>query len=213
MKRTRFVLAGLGVLLVPAFAAAQQSSLSLGLLAGGVVADQAGADVFAPHDIFGFIGGGFLRVDVSRRVALELDALYAPKGGKQNTDRDPGDDPDRFEVDYIEFPLLFRVAFTSSGLRPALFAGPSVAIELSCRYDSFPDGVSNPLACAESGIATKSVDWGIAFGAALDIPLGSGALVVDGRGIVGLGTMDDSDLDLDYRNRILSLMVGYRFAL
>ena len=197
-----------------AFAQESAKSVSLGLQAGVDVADLAGSDnEFAPHDRFGFIGGGFVKLSTPGRFALQLDVLYVQKGGEENTDNTPDTKPDQFFVNYLEFPLLFKVALSTSGVRPELFVGPSVAFELSCTFDPFPGGESLPLDCADFGIETRSVDVGVAFGANLDIPLGSGFLVVDGRGIVGLSSIDASDADLDIRNRILALMVGYRFPL
>ena len=38
-------------------ASGQEAPVALGVLAGANVADQAGEDVFTPHDIIAFIGG------------------------------------------------------------------------------------------------------------------------------------------------------------
>lgn len=193
---------------------AQEVPVSLGVLAGANVADQAGQDVFAPHDIVGFMGGFSSTLRFADRWAVQLDALYVMKGGRENNDLDPDDAfDDRLSLEYLEFPLLVKFALTSGGTRPELFVGPSFAYELGCTYDVFPDGASDPVDCREAGLQTRSLDIGIAFGADVEIPLGSGHLVVDGRGVVGLSSFDDSEADLDFRNRILALMVGYRFAL
>lgn len=213
MNRRSLSLALFLLVVVPGEGRSQYGPVSVGVLAGANVADQAGADVFTPHDVFGFIGGAFLRVDLSSRVAIQIEALYAPKGGKENTDKNPEDDPDRLKIEYLEIPLLLRFSLSSGGVRPSVFAGPSVGIELSCEYDAYPGGASGSVPCLDAGILTRPADVGVAFGADLDIPLGAGSLVIDGRGIVGLGTIDDSPDDLDYRNRLLSLTVGYRFHL
>ncbi len=192
----------------------EQASVDLGFLAGADVADQAGQDAFAPHDRFGFIGGvsGVLRF--SPRWSVQLDGLYVEKGGRENNDRDEGDpNDDELSLRYLEFPVLVKFALSVEGTRPELFVGPSFAYELSCTLDTFPDGSSDPVDCADAGLQTRSLDVGVAFGADVEVPLGSGHLVIDGRGIVGLSSFDDSEADLDFRNRILSLMVGYRFAL
>lgn len=199
---------------LPAWALAQSGPVSLGVVAGANVADQAGEDVFAPHDRIGFIGGVSGSFRFASRWAIQLDGLYVQKGGRENNDMDPEDAfDDELSLEYIEFPLLLKFAFTEEGTRPEIFVGPSFAYELSCTYDTFPEGVSDPVECAEEGLQTRSLDVGIAFGADVEIPLGSGHLVIDGRGIVGLNSFDDSEANLDYRNRILALMVGYRFSL
>ncbi len=194
--------------------AAQETPASLGALVGANVADQAGQDVFVPHDKFGLIGGLSGTLRFSDRWAVQLDGLYVEKGGRENNDRDP-DDPfdDNLSLRYLEFAVLVKFALASGGARPELFVGPSFAYELSCSYDTAPGGASSPVDCPEAGLQTRSLDLGIAFGADVEIPLGSGHLVIDGRGIVGLRSFDDSEANLDYRNRILALMVGYRFIL
>ena len=212
IRRVAAVLA-LGVFVAPAPVRAQEGAVSLGLLAGANVADQAGEDAFSPHDRFGFIGGASGSLRFASRWSLQLDALFVQKGGRENSDNDPGDVPDEFVVHYVSFQVLLKFAFATGGARPELFAGPSFAFELSCTYDAFPDGSSNPVDCAEAGLQTRSLDVGIAFGGDIEIPLGSGHFVIDGRGVVGLTSFDDSDAGLDFRNRFLSLMVGYRFSL
>lgn len=211
----RLRLAAVSVLILagtPASGSAQQA-LSLGILAGADVADQAGADVFTPHDRFGFIGGVSAAFHLSSRWSVQVDALYDQKGGRENNDRDPGDPVDELSIGYIEVPILLKFSFSEVGTRPELFVGPSFAFEQSCTFDVYPGGESDPAACPDAGLETRSPDIGIAFGADVEIPLGSGHLVIDARGVVGLGSFDDSAAELDFRNRILALMVGYRFGL
>ena len=198
----------------PSWTLAQAGPVSLGVVAGADVADQAGQDVFAPHDRIGFIGGASGTFRFASRWAVQVDGLFVQKGGRENNDRDP-DDPfdDELALQYLEFPLLLKFAFTEGGTRPEVFVGPSFAYELGCTYDAFPDGASDPVDCADAGWQTRSLDVGIAFGADVEIPLGSGHFVIDGRGVVGLSSFDDSEANLDFRNRILALMVGYRFGL
>lgn len=204
----------IALLSLPGWALAQTGPVSLGLLAGANVADQAGQDVFAPHDRIGFIGGVSGSFRLASRWAIQVDGLFVQKGGRENNDMDLEDAfDDELSLEYIEFPLLLKFAFTEEGTRPEIFVGPSFAYELSCKFDTFPEGVSDPIDCAEAGLQTRSLDVGVAFGADVEIPLGSGHFVIDGRGIVGLSSFDDSEANLDFRNRILALMVGYRFGL
>ncbi len=207
------MMAVLAVALSPVSGWAQQSSVSLGVVAGAAVADQAGQDAFAPHDRLGFIGGASLVYRLSDRWSVQLDGLFVQKGGRENSDRDPEDPVDELRLQYVELPLLLKFALSGGRTRPELFVGPSLAFELGCTLDVFPDGSSNPADCADVGLQTRSPDVGIAFGADVEIQLGSGHFIIDGRGIVGLRSFDDSEADLDFRNRILALMVGYRFSL
>jgi len=197
----------------PSSGRAQEGPVSFGVLAGANVADQTGEDVFTPHDRFGFIGGVSGAYRFASRWSIQLDGLFVQKGGKENNDNDPGDLDDELALQYLEFPVLLKFSFTEAGTRPELFVGPSLALELGCTYDAFPDGTSDPVDCTDYGLQTRSLDVGITFGADVEIPLGSGYFVIDGRGVVGLSSVDDSEANLDFRNRILALMVGYRFSL
>jgi len=201
------------LLACPSSVRAQEGPVSLGVLAGADVADQAGEDAFSPHDRFGFIGGASATFRFAPRWSIQLDALFVQKGGKENSDNDPEDIPDEFSVHYVSFPIFLKYSLGSGGTHPALFVGPSFAFESDCTYDAFPDGTSTPVDCADAGLQTRSPDVGIAFGGDIEIPLGSGHFVIDGRGVVGLTSFDDSDAGLDFKNRFLALMVGYRFGL
>lgn len=207
------VMVVLAVFLVPSWVLAQERTVSLGVLAGVDVADQAGEDAFSPHDRFGFIGGASGTFRIAPSWSIQVDGLFVQKGGKENSNKKPGDIPDEFSAQYVSFPILLKYSFSTGGTRPELFVGPSLAFEVGCTYDAFPDGSSNPVDCAEAGLQTRSPDVGIAFGADVEIPLGSGHFVINGRGVVGLRSFDDSEAALDFRNRILALMVGYRFGL
>ena len=187
--------------------------MSLGVLAGADIADQTGQDVFASQDRIGFIGGVSGKFRIASRWSVQVDGLFVHKGGGENNENDPGDLDDELSLSYLEFPILVKFVFTDGGTRPGLFVGPALAFELQCTFDVFPDGSSDPVDCAEDGLQTRSPDVGIAFGADVEIPLGSGHFVIDGRGVVGLNSIDDSEANLDFRNRILALMVGYRFGL
>lgn len=198
---------------LPSLGLSQDGRVSLGVLAGADVADQAGEDVFTPHDRFGFMGGVSGAFRFASRWSIQADGLFVEKGGRENNDRDPGDLDDELSLQYLELPILLKFSFTEGGTRPELFVGPSLAFELMCTYDAFPDGTSDPVDCPDAGLQTRSLDVGIAFGADVEIPIGSGYLVIDGRGVVGLSSFDDSEAKLDFRNRILALMVGYRFIL
>ncbi len=215
-RRTLVLLAALAGLALPSELRGQ--GISLGLLAGANVSDQAGEDrrsYGTTNDLFGFIGGGLARLDLSGRFALEGNALYVMKGGEQNAEKVPaGEKPDQLRLNYLELPLLLRFRLLTGGsVRPELFAGPAISIEVSCRFDAFPEGESMAQDCGDAGISTRASDLGVTFGGALDIRAGSGSVVLDIRGNVSLRSIDDSTADLDVRNRFISGMVAYRFAL
>ena len=104
-----FAAVTIAVLGLPAWALAQSSPVSLGVVAGADVADQAGEDVFAPHDRIGFIGGVSGSFRFASRWAIQVDGLYVQKGGRENNDNDP-EDPfdDALSLEYLEYPILLK---------------------------------------------------------------------------------------------------------
>jgi hypothetical protein len=138
-------------------------------------------------------------------------------------------------LDYLELQVPLAFVFPTGGrLRPRLYAGPSLAIELRCGSglavqnefyivggeligseesevtgdcrDGYDQGPFVPLL-----IETKTIDIGILFGGGLDIRIGSGALTADVRYNLGLIDVDESDATL--KNRAFQVLLGYSYFL
>lgn len=56
---------------------------------------------------------------------------------------------------------------------------------------------------------TRIFEFSVAMGAAFDIPVGAGDLVVDVRYDLGLTSIDDTAAGEDVKNWALGIMVGY----
>jgi len=159
-----------------------------------------------------FTGGGFATFGLGEMFFLQPEVLYAPKGAK--TDIEGADAT--FALDYIEIPVLFGAAFDLGGssVKPRVFAGPSVAFEIGCDVSGTESGVSVSFECSELELETKSVDFGLVFGAGVAFPLGSVELIIDGRYDLGLSDINDFEGDDEsIKNNAWQFMAGVGFPI
>jgi hypothetical protein len=213
MKTLRFSFA---LLLAAAtgLAAPLSAQTTLGVKAGVSIADisasEEGTDVSFDSRT-GFIGGGFANFQLGETFFLQPELLYAQKGAKDAFD---GIDS-TIKLDYLQIPVLLGAAFGigDGGITPRVFAGPQVGFELSCNVSAEIEGISASADCTEAEIETKSVDFGLVFGAGLGIPVGGFEIVIDGRYDLGLTNVDDSDstFDVSAKNRAWEFMAGVGF--
>jgi hypothetical protein len=138
-------------------------------------------------------------------------------------------------LDYLELQVPVALVFPTGGrLRPRLYAGPSLALELRCGaglavQNEYYVMTGQLIGSDESEVtggcldqqdiflegplfrATKTIDIGILFGGGLDIQIGNGALTADVRYNVGLIDIDESDATL--KNRAFQVLLGYSYIL
>jgi hypothetical protein len=159
-----------------------------------------------------FTGGGFATFGLGEMFFLQPEVLYAPKGAKGDIEGVEA----TFALDYIEIPVLFGAAFDLGGssVKPRVFAGPSVAFEIGCDVSGTESGVSVSFECSEIELETKSVDFGLVFGAGVAFPLGSVQLIIDGRYDLGLSDINDFEGDTEsIKNKAWQFMAGVGFPI
>ena len=144
--------------------------------------------------------GGFLQVMVAPNVSIQPEALYMMKGAKE----DGGDG--KVKVNYVQVPILIQYHIPAVGVSPRLFAGPSIAFEAGCDIEE--GGVSD--SCENSGINTKSADFGVVFGGGVDIPAGGFVVTLDGRYDLGVTNVADEE-GVDVKNKSFEFFAGLGF--
>ena len=154
-------------------------------------------------------GGGFVVLPLGGRTAVQIEVLFAPKGGKLLEETD--DVTATLILDYIEVPFLGRItANRSSSASFHIFGGPSAGVRINAKQQvantggvirsGFSDDISSEIARFELGlVAGGGVDVG-RYG------------VIDARYFWGLTDVNRNATDGNrIRNRGLTILAGLRF--
>lgn len=216
----RLVKSGLvGALLMLAAGPAAAQEVLVGVKGGLNISDISIEDVEdATESTSGLIAGGFIRFGLGEVLALQPELLYTQKGAEAE-DTAEGITAN-LNLDYLEVPvlLLARIPVEQSPVRPVVFAGPAVAFELTCELEGQSNGTSATADCDDAAfedeLATKSVDVGAVFGAGVDFDLSDQAVfTLEGRYTLGLTNIQDTEVEEEVKNRVLSFLAGIGFRL
>lgn len=127
-----------------------------------------------------FYVGGFVDYAVSEKFHLQPELLYSSEGAA-----------DDWGISYLRIPIMAKYYVAESF---SLLAGPSVAFKVATE-DDFVDEL------------TKSMDFGLGFGAAYDLENG---LFFDARYNLGLQNISDDGVS-DVKNTGFQVGLGYKF--
>ncbi len=158
----------------------------------------------------GIVGGVWAQFGISDIFAIRPEALYSQKGTKAQ------DDGLQFEaeLDYFEIPVLLVARVPTGGnVRPYALAGPVLSFEASCEIEIEGLGGEVSEECEtfdpEDPVLTKSTDFGVAFGAGLEIETGKLVWLADGRYTLGLSDINDTEgAPESFKNRAWSFTAG-----
>jgi len=189
------------------FAQQREFGLKIGPTIATVISDSADQEgVYRRKTALG--GGGFVVLPLKGRLAVQIEALFTPKGGKLPSDQDVSSS---LLLDYVEVPLLGRITAARSSSRAFhIFGGPSAGVRINAKYkvvssgtvgsSGFADDISSEIERFELGmIAGGGVDAGR-------------HLVVDARYFWGLTDVNRDTSDGNHlRNRAFTILAGLRF--
>ena len=172
--------------------------------------------VFDPDDEAGdydqrvaAVFGGFAVLPLNPRFAAQFEVLYVAKGAKIPTDLE--DTSLTFKLNYVEIPVLARVAVTRSAKRSFfVFAGPSFGIRTKASLeDSFNTGGGFIGNAIDVGADYDRFELGLVAGGGVDI---GHWVVIDARYAWGLTDIGDNpEFTSSVKNRALTFMAGVRF--
>lgn len=157
----------------------------------------------------GFVGGAYVNLPLGSTFAVQPEVLYSQQGFKGT---DTGLEAE-FKVNYFQIPVLLKAQFPNGTIRPAVYAGPVVSFESSCKLGLSDGSASADFDCdsEEADVGDRSTtDFGAAFGANLDWFVGPVVVTVDGRYLLGLTNVnDDPDApDESVKNRVWQFTAG-----
>jgi hypothetical protein len=145
----------------------------------------------------GFVVGGFAKFGIpDSPLSIQPEAMYSQQGGERNGNQ--------VRVDYLQVPVLFKFALLEGAtVEPNLFAGPYAGLRLIAEQDGGTGGLFG--GSSDISNQTEQVDYGLAFGAGLDIEVGNSIFTMDARYNLGL---NDVFTDQSGKNRVLSITFG-----
>ena len=188
----------------------QAQSFDLGVK-GGVNLANVSTNIPTIEDIktsnTGFVGGAFLGIGLGSVFSIQPELLYSQKGFSA----EEGDLEASLNTNYLEIPLLVKANLDAGLLRPAIYAGPVLSFETSCNFSLA--GISEDCDVGDDFTERKTTEWGLDFGANLDILLGPIMLVADARYQLGLTNLADVDTDEEVKTRMWQFMAGIGFSL
>ncbi|MCK5127450.1 MAG: PorT family protein [candidate division Zixibacteria bacterium] len=139
--------------------------------------------------------GGFAMMHQFGIFYLQPEFLYIEKGATSTESNKT------LKLAYLEIPFLIKCKFNrNKKLGLSVYYGPAADLLLSSEYGTL-DLKSN----------TAKIDGCLIVGGSIDIQAGSGYLFLESRYSYGLTSINDSEIDLDVRNRVFTIMLGYSF--
>lgn len=170
-----------------------RAGISLATLDGG------GED---PDRRKGLAAGFIALLRVHPAVAVQAEASYAQKGAEFTPPDGLGLSDVSIELDYLELPVLLRLAAPGGGFRPYGLAGIGAGILIKSK------ATAGDVEGDTDGI--KKMDFAGVLGGGLEIPAGDGALGVEARYWFGMTDIEDTAM-ATIKNRVLTIAGSYLF--
>jgi len=198
-----------GLLLAVAMPASAQTVL--GFHAGANIATLGGDDVQDAESRTGMNIGASVLFPIGENLGLSIGGGWSEKGATvSETEGDL-----EFKLAYVEFPVMLRYAFPTSGsVGFHLMGGGALGVESKCELEGSDGGVTVTVDCSEAGFDTKSMDFGLVGGGGVDFDITDGMeLFVDLLYTLGLTNIDDSADAADAKNRAFTIRGGISIPL
>jgi hypothetical protein len=137
-----------------------------------------------------------LDMQFSDMFGAQIELGYVMNGAKASE----GDGS--LSLNYLAIPLLFKIILPVPAVNPYIIVGPSIGILMAATES---DGTNDR--DVKAGFA--GTDFGLAFGAGVNIPMG---LIVELRYTLGLSKLD-KDGNGDNKNGAFAIMAGWEFKI
>lgn len=207
------VVIAVSILLLVCFVIPAMGQTQLGVLAGLNLAninvgDKEEGVEYSMRTVFGF--GGVASFGLSEMMMLQLEPAYMQKGTKVKFD---GQEAGDYKLAYIDIPVLLKIVFGQSNVKPYALVGGNIGFLMSAK--------AAPTQGEEVDIKEdlESLDYGLNFGAGVNIPMGTNQFFIEAQYALGLAditkpeeilgeTFDSSD-----KNTGIHIKVGILFPL
>ncbi len=210
MKLLKTVLA-LFTLLIISQISYSQVRLGLGIEGGVDIANVSVTPDFTTSTRTGIIIGGIVDIGLTPTIGITSGIRYNQKGftftgatvtGAAVTATD--------KLSYIEFPVLLKVKFPLTEVKPYVIGGPVLGIQVAANQEV--TGAITQTSDISSDF--QSIDFGLLFGAGLDFKVGLKTnLFVQGAYSIGLSNILKNATTQTLKNNGIQLTGGVKFNL
>jgi Outer membrane protein beta-barrel domain len=157
----------------------------------------------------GAITGAYLQFPLHDIFAIRPELLFSLKGGSTVATVAGREANIDIELAYIELPVLFRVSFPTGSIRPVLFGGPALAIQIGCdfSFDFGSDSIRST--CGQDNLTTvRSWDFGLVAGGGVEKRLRRATVALEARYTAGTRSILE---DVELKNRAFGLVLAVTF--
>lgn len=201
----RAALAAAIVVLLPAFAFAQQVGVKAGITSASLTPEEDESPDVSRRQ--GLVAGVWVHQPVRGRLGLQVEGLFAEKGVRFNATALGIDGSADLRLRYFEIPVLARGDFGAPAAASRIFAvaGAAPAFKLSARAKARFQGEEDTQDVSDE---VESFDLGLVGGLGVAI----GRATIEARythGLLKINTDDNGDEDR-VKNRVLSVTLGIR---
>lgn len=186
---------------------AQFGANETALLGGLVSATLAGPDVTDVSRQTGLMGAFQLVHPFTRQIAFQTELGIIQKGASLALGAASG--KTTLKLTYLEVPAMLRINMAGkySTIRPAIFLGPAVALNLGCKYKTPTNASGGTFEsdCEPNGPDIAALDFSVVGGGSVEF----GDFGVFARYDHGLRTIDASSSPDDAKNRAFILGVSW----
>lgn len=188
--------------LIPSLAAAQSTTstypLNLGIIGGATMSNISTDDDVNLTRVWGAQIGLFGDHRINDNLGARVEVMVSQRGGRNDAF------DNNMRLTYLDVPLLIKFGnMQTDATHFHVFGGLTPGFLL--KTDTTTGGGLS----TDIGTDVKPIDLGVVFGAAVE----QGAWSLDGRYTFGLVNVNDNVIGTssEYKNRSLSINVGYRF--
>lgn len=214
-KTNRLVFLVVSVMLVGMLASPGFSAVKLGVKGGLALANWSTSEpLFGDYPLknkAGFVFGAFTNIGLAGNFSFQPEILYVQKGTKVAVTEGEVTGTVKFNLDYLEIPLLLMYSFQkeNSKLIPSIFAGPFIGFNLSAKEKVKIPGEEYTYDFKDE---IKNLEYGVTVGMGLAKKMSKLTLHADIRYDLGLSNIaEDTEGDFSIKNRTWLFMLGIGF--
>ncbi len=183
-----------------------QAQVRLGVMSGLNLASLSVEPALEPDpsSFTAFGAGGVVQIRLSENFAVQLEPMYLQKGARlEGSFSDAEIDSSlsfnvniKAKLSYLEVPAMLKLAMSTGAANSYLMAGPVIGFRLSAKQTGSISASGFNLEVDEDfKDQTKSLDFGVGFGAGVSFPAGKSEIFVQGRYTLGLTDINDNPED------------------